>query len=91
MSEKVCVGCTRIRSSSSAEKLVFCSDQIRGEVSALEAPVLHNDNDSLATDVISAPCVEFSPVCPLDSCFQTVVIQNFRFDVQYRGIVAWYH
>ena len=68
------MGCTRIRPSSPSEKLVFDSDMLPNEVV---------DADDSGTGVISAPHVEFSPVCPLDARYLTVVIQNFGYAVDY--------
>ena len=79
LSEKVNIGCTRIRPSSSAEKLSFTSSPNPGEAVMIQATMLPDQLDCDAMDGIPTPSVEFPPVCPLDSSFQTIIIKNFRY------------
>lgn len=82
LSKYVSVVCTRIRPSSSAEKLSFTSNPNPGEAVMIQATMLPDQQDCEAVQVMSTTSVDFPPVCPKDASFQTIIIKNFRYMVQ---------
>ncbi len=73
------IGCTLIRPSTPSEKLSFNSTPAPGEAAMIHATMFPTQSDSDITGVISVPVVNFPPVCPLDSSFQTIIVHNFRY------------
>lgn len=79
MAEKICIGCTEIRPTSTKERYSFnlpslsITDDMEFSVDSGS-----DCNDSGRADIIDIPCVEMSSVNPHNTSFMTVVIRNFR-------------
>ena len=72
--EKICIGCTDIRPSTTAEKGSFSTAHDATKV----AEVSVSPSAGERAKVIETPCVQLESVNPNNSSFMTVVIHNFR-------------